>query len=61
MRIEGIRNPEPLRDFLCERMRGAKAEAGETPGAGGDPALALLVEIRDELRRLRRGAAGAGA
>ncbi len=61
MRIEGIRNPEPLRDFLYERMRGAKAESGEAPGAGEDAALALLVEIRDELRRLRRGAAEAGA
>ena len=60
MKIEGIRNPEPLRDFLYERMRGAKDEAG-LPRSGdspGDEALALLVEIRDELGRLRAGGAG---
>jgi uncharacterized membrane protein YdbT with pleckstrin-like domain len=60
MSIEGIRNPEALRDYLYSQMRGAKdggedAEAdadADTPGAG-DEALALLKEIRDELRRLR--------
>jgi putative membrane protein len=36
MKIEGIRNPEPLRDFLYERMRGARGEdrgptGGQTP------------------------------
>jgi len=57
MTIEGIRNPEALRDYLYSRMRGAKngvedAEAdADTPGAG-DEALALLKEIRDALRRL---------
>jgi hypothetical protein len=61
MQIEGIRDPEPLRDFLYERMRGAKDEAHETPEAGGDAVLALLVEIRDEIRRVRHGAEGAGA
>lgn len=53
MRIEGIRNPEPLRDFLYSRMRGAKEE-----GANGDPrsessCTTLLREIRDELRQRR--------
>ena len=59
MRIEGIRNPEPLRDFLYERMRGAKEEAGLLPSgeSSGDQALALLTEIRDELRALRAGSA----
>jgi uncharacterized protein len=59
MKIEGIRNPEPLRDFLYERMRGAKEEAG-LPSSGesaGDEALALLTQIRDELRTLRGDAA----
>lgn len=51
MKIEGIRDPEPLRDFLYERMRGAKEEAGLQPA--DDEALVLLTEIRDELRRLR--------
>ena len=57
MSIEGIRNPEVLRDYLYSQMRGAKdggeeAEAdADAPGAG-DEALALLKEIRDALRRL---------
>ena len=59
MTIEGIRNPEALRDYLYSQMRGAKdggedaeAEAdADAPGAG-DEALALLKEIRDALRRL---------
>jgi putative membrane protein len=64
MKIEGIRNPEPLRDFLYERMRGAKEEAptgvsdGEVPE---DEAIVLLTEIRDELRRLRRRSTNEGA
>jgi putative membrane protein len=56
MTIEGIRNPEAVRDYLYERMRGARDEGehatGETPR---DEALALLVEIRDEIRKLRHG------
>ena len=50
--IEGIKNPEAVRDFLYERMRGARDET--TPPAAHDAqdeALRLLVEIRDELRR----------
>lgn len=56
MKIEGIRNPEPLRDFLYERMRGARVEAEESADApsGGDEALRLLREIRDGLRTVRR-------
>jgi uncharacterized protein len=63
MTIEGIRDPEGLRDFLYARMRGARDEASGptdagTVAAGGgvrpaDDALLLLCEIRDELRRLR--------
>lgn len=48
MRIEGIRDPEPLRDFLYSKMRGAKAET-DSEGA----ATPLLRDIRDELRALR--------
>lgn len=54
MKIEGIRHPEVLRDFLYERMRGARGpEAGTTEAneeAGADEALRLLREIRDALR-----------
>lgn len=54
MDIVGIRDPEPLRDFLYERMRGARAEQEEEAGhTGDDKALALLSEIRDALRDLR--------
>jgi len=81
MKIEGIKDADALRDFLYERMRGAR-DGGETGDEGGgvgrgpegapltgsgnpagmaapgaavaDEALALLVEIRDELRRVNR-------
>ncbi len=55
MIIEGIRNPEPLRDFLYARMRGARAKT-EEEGIGSevdDEALILLREIRDALREIR--------
>jgi putative membrane protein len=60
MKIEGIRNPEPLRDFLYERMRGAREETGAVLAGGSpqDEALTLLTEIRDELRNLRRDTEG---
>lgn len=78
MTIEGLKNPEALRDFLYQQMRGARDEdehpdAGvEAAGAGapslshdgggtGDEALALLTDIRDELRRLREARAGQGS
>ena len=56
MEIVGIRNPEPLRDFLYARMRGAQAEAGEKAHdvPAGDEALTLLTEIRDTLKDLRQ-------
>lgn len=86
MKIEGIKDADALRDFLYERMRGARdgeeeggarSAEGLPPGAPGaigtgrlreseggaggvaggaaaDEALALLVEIRDELRRVNR-------
>lgn len=58
MTIEGIRNPEALRDFLYAQMRGARGESessadGAAPTQPVDDALALLTDIRDDLRRLR--------
>ncbi len=61
MTIEGIRNPEALRDFLYEKMRGAKGEQAapkhegssegtQEQGQPADEALALLREIRDHLK-----------
>ena len=74
MTIEGITNPESLRDFLYTKMRGARehgdvaapgAPAGAAPAAVSshaaahpDEALALLHEIRDELRALRSAQGG---
>ena len=58
MTIEGIRNPEALRDFLYAQMRGARGEEADAPGASptaaaADEALDLLRGIRDDLRQLR--------
>lgn len=49
MRIEGIVNPEPLRDYLYARMRGAKEETDPAEQLETE-ALAVLREIRDALR-----------
>ncbi len=59
MRIEGIRDPEPLRDFLYARMRGARVES-ETVGEASheDEVCVLLQDIRDELRQLRASRGG---
>ena len=61
MTIEGIRNPEALRDFLYHQMRGARGEpegipaaTPTVPSAPTDEALVLLHEIRDSLRSARR-------
>jgi putative membrane protein len=71
--IEGVLEAEALRDFLYTKMRGVRDRAPaaphlEAPAAGavagtpggGDEALALLIDIRDALRRLeaRGGAPG---
>lgn len=56
MRIEGIRDPGPLRDFLYLRMRGARDNDDEPSDVDCDSersATSLLRDIRDELRRLR--------
>lgn len=68
MSIEGILEAEPLRDFLYERMRGAKglSPRDATRGAGEDAAvengedqgLVLLREIRDALQSLARQSGG---
>jgi uncharacterized protein len=61
--IEGFKEYEAIRDFLYTRMRGAKGGglAPEQPqhrpalpaGATTDETVALLLSIRDELRRTR--------
>ena len=61
MRIEGVREADGLRDFLYERMRGAKSHAPETVpppsapevmSAAGDESLLLLRELRVSVDRL---------
>ena len=56
MNIEGIRNPEPLRDFLYARMRGARADQGSEihATAVGNDALTILTEIRNSLREIKQ-------
>ncbi|MHC4219683.1 MAG: PH domain-containing protein [Planctomycetota bacterium] len=68
MAIVGLPQYEMLRDFLYFRMRGArfgqepKEEQVETPAASDDETLALLTDIRDEIRALRErlGEGGGG-
>jgi len=61
MRIEGVREADGLRDFLYERMRGAKAHAHEgaeehnpstVPSVPADETLSLLRELRVSVDRL---------
>jgi uncharacterized protein len=56
MKIEGVLEAEALRDFLYHQMRGARHDEDAAPAAPplADEALALLREIRDEVRALRR-------
>lgn len=58
MTIEGVLEPELLRDFLYARMRGARGDDEEATARGeGDEVLVLLREIRDALRALPTGSA----
>jgi putative membrane protein len=54
MSIEGILEYDALRDFLYQKMRGAKGEGeGGHAGAGStDEALLLLREVRDAMRSI---------
>lgn len=64
--LEGVRDADALRDFLYERMRGARDDDGgaETGGARAsapaDEAMALLREIRDSLAAASARGGGAG-
>jgi uncharacterized protein len=50
MTLEGMEDPEGMRDFLYSRMRGMREEK---PGIAGDPLAAVLHEIAGELREIR--------
>jgi hypothetical protein len=50
MTLEGMEDPEGMRDFLYSRMRGTR---GEKAGTDVDPLATVLHEIAGELREIR--------
>jgi membrane protein YdbS with pleckstrin-like domain len=50
MTLEGMEDPEGMRDFLYSRMRGTP---GEQAGGAADPLAEVLREIAGELREIR--------
>jgi uncharacterized membrane protein YdbT with pleckstrin-like domain len=50
MTLEGMDDPEGMRDFLYSRMRGTREEKA---GGAADPVAAVLLEIAGELRGIR--------
>jgi uncharacterized membrane protein YdbT with pleckstrin-like domain len=52
--IEGVLEADALRDYLYTKMRGVRdaTPAAAPSDATGDEALAMLIDIRDSLRRL---------
>lgn len=73
MSIVGLTEYDALRDFLYSKMRGARfgeqdpvsigdgqGSTSATAPSGADEAVALLTEIRDEIRALRSRREGAG-
>jgi len=50
MTLEGMEDPEGMRDFLYSRMRGTRED--KAAGAS-DPVAAVLLEIAAELREIR--------
>ena len=54
MTLEGMEDPEGMRDFLYSRMRGTQNEnQDEKVGAAADPLAAVMHEIAAELREIR--------
>lgn len=53
MTLEGLPNPEAMRDFLYSRMRGAHIVAPAAANAAPEPLQAVLLEIASELRSIR--------
>ena len=69
MTIEGVLDPDALRDYLYQHMRGAKGQApidahaivgGAASSSTDDEALTLLRDIRDSLADLRDSLARSG-
>jgi len=53
MTLEGLPNPEGMRDFLYSRMRGANTAVPAVAGAAPEPLEAVLLEVASELRSIR--------
>ena len=53
MTLEGLPNPEAMRDFLYSRMRGAHTVAPAATNAAPEPLQAILLEVASELRSIR--------
>lgn len=54
MTLEGMEDPEGMRDFLYSRMRGSRtSKPEELSGSASDPVAAVLQEIAGELRGIR--------
>ena len=50
MTLEGMEDPEGMRDFLYSRMRGSREEKAD---GASHPVAAVLLEIAGELREIR--------
>ena len=53
MTLEGLPNPEAMRDFLYSRMRGAHTAAPAAANGTPESLEAVLLEIASELRSIR--------
>lgn len=58
MVLEGLRDPEEMRDFLYSRMRGGSGAEGESTGSPGtspdeEDLVVALGEVASEIRALR--------
>ena len=53
MTLEGLPNPDVMRDFLYSRMRGAHTAAPAAADAATEPLQAILLEVASELRSIR--------
>ncbi|HEY7335198.1 MAG TPA: PH domain-containing protein [Bryobacteraceae bacterium] len=53
MTLEGLPDPEAMRDFLYSRMRGAHTATPGAANAVSEPLEAVLLEVASELRAIR--------
>ena len=53
MTLEGLPDPQAMRDFLYSRMRGVHSTAPAAADAAPEPLEAVLLEVASELRSIR--------